>query len=95
MTRVLCEMDQSVQATTDAEKDATFDWRDGAPTSLAFAAAPGRSLRRGQYCMADWQTLSRADTNWLSPSMAKRIQNGEEVTITTTKLVEAGKVTNR
>jgi hypothetical protein len=47
---------------------------------LAFAAAPERSLRRRQYCMADWQTLSRADTNWLSPSMAKHIQNGEEVT---------------
>ena len=63
MRRVLCEMNQSVRATTGAKKDATFDWRDGEATSLAFAAAPERSLRRGQYCMANWQTSSRADTN--------------------------------
>ena len=42
--------------------------------------------------MVDWQSLSRADTTWLSPSMAKRIQAGDEITITTTRLAEAGKV---
>ena len=92
MSRVINEMNQCVRATTDAEEDATFDWGDGAPTSVAFAAAPERSLRRGQYCMVDWQSLSRADTNWLSPSMARRVQTGDETTITTSKLVEAGKV---
>ena len=92
MSRVINEMNQCARATNDEEEDATYDWRDGAPTCAAFAAAPERSLRRGQYCMVDWQSLSRADTNWLSPSMARRVQTGDEITITTSKLIEAGRV---
>ena len=92
LLRVANEMNQCTSATKNHEAGRVYDWSKGAPTTTAFAAAPERSLRRGQFCLTDWQSLSRADTNWLSPSMARQLQSGDEITVTTTKLIEAGRV---